>query len=352
MTAPHIGNTGSTTRTTSRAGSGSPATWSATRPGGPRTGGPPAVARRRAAAPAGVVGIAAVDTRALTRHLRERGAMRAGIFSGDGADRAQRGRLVAGCAGAADGRRRPGRRGHHRRAVRRRGRRAEQRFTVAARRPRASRQRPRAGWPRAGSRCTSCPPTSTVEEMLAVQPRRGLLLATARATRPPPTTRSALARRARRGGCRCSASASATRCSAGRSASAPTSSATATAASTSRCRTGHRQGRDHRAQPRLRGRGAPLGARLRHRVRAGRGDATSASTTAWSRGCGCLDVPAFTVQYHPEAAAGPHDAAYLFDRFCELMERRGRPPRSDHDLAALASRLNAQAHRPKSQTSW
>ena len=35
-----------------------------------------------------------------------------------------------------------------------------------------------------------------------------------------------------------------------------------------------------------------------------------------------LDVPAFTVQYHPEAAAGPHDAAYLFDRFCELMEAR------------------------------
>ncbi|MFJ6213698.1 glutamine-hydrolyzing carbamoyl-phosphate synthase small subunit [Streptomyces sp. NPDC092296] len=33
-----------------------------------------------------------------------------------------------------------------------------------------------------------------------------------------------------------------------------------------------------------------------------------------------LDTPAFSVQYHPEAAAGPHDAAYLFDRFVELME--------------------------------
>jgi carbamoyl-phosphate synthase small subunit len=30
---------------------------------------------------------------------------------------------------------------------------------------------------------------------------------------------------------------------------------------------------------------------------------------------------AFSVQYHPEAAAGPHDAAYLFDRFVDLMER-------------------------------
>ena len=36
-------------------------------------------------------------------------------------------------------------------------------------------------------------------------------------------------------------------------------------------------------------------------------------------GLRCLDVPAFSVQYHPEAAAGPHDSAYLFDRFAELM---------------------------------
>ncbi|MET7512347.1 glutamine-hydrolyzing carbamoyl-phosphate synthase small subunit [Streptomyces sp. NPDC005480] len=36
-----------------------------------------------------------------------------------------------------------------------------------------------------------------------------------------------------------------------------------------------------------------------------------------------LDQPAFSVQYHPEAAAGPHDAAYLFDRFVELMSEKG-----------------------------
>jgi carbamoyl-phosphate synthase small subunit len=36
-------------------------------------------------------------------------------------------------------------------------------------------------------------------------------------------------------------------------------------------------------------------------------------------GLRALDLPAFSVQYHPEAAAGPHDAAYLFDRFVELM---------------------------------
>ena len=36
-------------------------------------------------------------------------------------------------------------------------------------------------------------------------------------------------------------------------------------------------------------------------------------------GLECLDVPAFSVQFHPEAAAGPHDAAYLFDQFIDLM---------------------------------
>lgn len=33
-------------------------------------------------------------------------------------------------------------------------------------------------------------------------------------------------------------------------------------------------------------------------------------------------LTSFSVQYHPEAAAGPHDAAYLFDRFCDLMAAR------------------------------
>jgi carbamoyl-phosphate synthase small subunit len=34
-----------------------------------------------------------------------------------------------------------------------------------------------------------------------------------------------------------------------------------------------------------------------------------------------LDRPVFSVQYHPEAAPGPHDAADHFDHFCALLER-------------------------------
>ena len=54
-------------------------------------------------------------------------------------------------------------------------------------------------------------------------------------------------------------------------------------------------------------------------------NAGRASLTHWNlndgtlEGLKLLDVPAFSVQYHPEAAPGPHDSAYLFDRFAEMM---------------------------------
>ncbi len=38
-------------------------------------------------------------------------------------------------------------------------------------------------------------------------------------------------------------------------------------------------------------------------------------------GLQCLDIPAFSVQYHPEASPGPHDARYLFNRFIEMMKK-------------------------------
>jgi carbamoyl-phosphate synthase small subunit len=43
-----------------------------------------------------------------------------------------------------------------------------------------------------------------------------------------------------------------------------------------------------------------------------------------AEGLRCTDVPAFSVQYHPEAGPGPHDARHLFARFDELMADHGR----------------------------
>ncbi|MEN2740979.1 glutamine-hydrolyzing carbamoyl-phosphate synthase small subunit [Microbacterium sp. X-17] len=49
-------------------------------------------------------------------------------------------------------------------------------------------------------------------------------------------------------------------------------------------------------------------------------------------GLRALDIPAFSVQYHPEAAAGPHDANYLFDRFRDLVvATRTASPRTTGD---------------------
>ena len=86
MTAPHVGNTGWNDEDDESARiwvSGFVVRDPALRPSSWRS-------RRSLAdelADQGVVGISDIDTRALTRHLRERGAMRVGIFSGDAADR-------------------------------------------------------------------------------------------------------------------------------------------------------------------------------------------------------------------------------------------------------------------------
>lgn len=59
-------------------------------------------------------------------------------------------------------------------------------------------------------------------------------------------------------------------------------------------------------------------------------------------GLACLDIPAFSVQYHPEAAAGPHDSAYLFDRFVDLMAAEARNPGSTDAADVSKNPTNAQ----------
>lgn len=48
-------------------------------------------------------------------------------------------------------------------------------------------------------------------------------------------------------------------------------------------------------------------------------------------GIRCLDIDAFSVQYHPEAAAGPHDSMYLFDRFRDMILAKKWPALSSTD---------------------
>jgi len=66
-------------------------------------------------------------------------------------------------------------------------------------------------------------------------------------------------------------------------------------------------------------------------------------------GLNCLDIPAFSVQYHPESAAGPHDANYLFDRFREMVVARTSLP-SATPTAADAALGSPGAGAPSSAT--
>ena len=271
----------------------------------------------------GVVGISGVDTRAITRHLRERGAMRAGIFSGADAARPEAELLDDGQGAGVHEGFPPGRGGRHRRGLRRAGGlRLDGRaaYTVAAldlgikshdpaalRRARHAgaraarhRHRSRTSWPWTRTACSS---------------------PTAPATPPPPTPRWACCARSwtRRlpffGICFGNQIL-------GRALGFGHLQAALRPPRHQPAGHGpdHRQGGDHRAEPRLRRRRAAGGRRHRPRpASAASRSPTSASTTRSSRGCSCLDIPAFSVQYHPEAAAGPHDAAYLFDRFIDVM---------------------------------
>jgi carbamoyl-phosphate synthase small subunit len=53
------------------------------------------------------------------------------------------------------------------------------------------------------------------------------------------------------------------------------------------------------------------------------------------------DLPIFSVQYHPEASPGPHDATYLFDCFIDMI-RSGRAPTAE-EMAVAQARLEGKA---------
>ncbi|WP_419944435.1 glutamine-hydrolyzing carbamoyl-phosphate synthase small subunit [Candidatus Poriferisodalis sp.] len=59
-------------------------------------------------------------------------------------------------------------------------------------------------------------------------------------------------------------------------------------------------------------------------------------------GFACRDLPAFAVQYHPEASPGPHDSRYLFDRFADLMSQFWGGPRNGAGGRGTGSHRNGE----------
>ena len=59
-----------------------------------------------------------------------------------------------------------------------------------------------------------------------------------------------------------------------------------------------------------------------HQVHGGSGDPSPFTAYGTLQGLTRTDKPAFCFQGHPEASPGPHDIAYLFDRFIHLMEKK------------------------------
>ncbi|GAA2480899.1 glutamine-hydrolyzing carbamoyl-phosphate synthase small subunit [Streptomyces thermolineatus] len=263
----------------------------------------------------GVVGISGIDTRALTRHLRERGAMRVGIFSGEGvADEAslvERVRQAPQMTGAdlseevsvteaytvpAQG---------------------AKRFTVAAVDLGIKSMTPQRLAER-GAEVHVLPATTTLEEIYALSPD-GVFFSNgpgdpATADHPVELMRGVLERSTPLFGI-CFGNQILGR---------------ALGFGTYKLKYGHR-GINQPVQDRTTGKVEVTAHNHGFAVDA---PLDEVSQTPYGRvrvshvclnddvveGLELLDRPAFSVQYHPEAAAGPHDAAYLFDRFVSLME--------------------------------
>ncbi|MFI1827692.1 glutamine-hydrolyzing carbamoyl-phosphate synthase small subunit [Streptomyces sp. NPDC020412] len=260
-----------------------------------------------------VVGISGVDTRALTRHLRERGAMRVGIFSG--AALADQETLLARV------RQSPQMKGADLSAEVATGQTyvvpaiGAKRFTVAAIDLGIKGMTPHLMAER-GIEVHVLPATATVEEVYAVQPD-GVFLSNGPgdpATADLTVVKAVLEQRTPLFGI-CFGNQLLGR---------------ALGFGTYKLKYGHR-GINQPVQDRTTGKVEVTAHNHGFAVDA---PLDAVSDTPYGRaevshvclnddvveGLRLLDRPAFSVQYHPEAAAGPHDAAYLFDRFVSLME--------------------------------
>ncbi|MFC5288581.1 glutamine-hydrolyzing carbamoyl-phosphate synthase small subunit [Actinokineospora guangxiensis] len=263
----------------------------------------------------GVVGISGVDTRALTRHIRERGAMRAGVFSGDdlGAEESMVVRVLESptMLGAALAEEVTTAEAYVVPAV------GETRFRVAALDLGIKSNTPRMLAAR-GVETHVLPATSTLEDLLAVEPD-GVFLSNgpgdpATADHPVGLTRAVLERRIPFFGI-CFGNQILGR---------------ALGMGTYKMRYGHRGINI----PVIDVETGTVAITAQNHGFALEGEAGQEFDTPFGRakvshvcpndgaveGVRALEVPAFSVQYHPEAAAGPHDAADLFDRFTTMME--------------------------------
>ncbi|MFJ3984288.1 glutamine-hydrolyzing carbamoyl-phosphate synthase small subunit [Streptomyces fungicidicus] len=262
----------------------------------------------------GVVGISGIDTRALTRHLRERGAMRVGIFSGDAVRddaallaRVQEAPQMAGADLSAEvATTEP----YVVPAI------GEKKFTVAAVDLGIKGMTPQRMAER-GIEVHVLPATATVEDVYAVDPD-GVFFSNgpgdpATADHPVALMRAVLERGTPLFGI-CFGNQILGR---------------ALGFGTYKLKYGHR-GINQPVQDRTTGKVEVTAHNHGFAVDA---PLDEVSDTPFGRaevshvclndnvveGLQLLDKPAFSVQYHPEAAAGPHDAAYLFDRFTSLM---------------------------------
>ncbi|WP_327270102.1 glutamine-hydrolyzing carbamoyl-phosphate synthase small subunit [Streptomyces sp. NBC_01218] len=263
----------------------------------------------------GVVGICGIDTRALTRHLRERGAMRSGVFSGEAlapdAELLARVRTQPQMTGASLYEEVATKEAYTVPAV------GEKKFTVAAIDLGIKGMTPRRMAER-GIEVHVLPATATAEEVYAVAPD-GVFFSNgpgdpATAEGPVALMRAVLERRTPLFGI-CFGNQILGR---------------ALGFGTYKLKYGHR-GINQPVQDRTTGKvevtahnhGFAVDAPLDRvsETEFGRAEVSHVCLNDQVvEGLHLLDQPAFSVQYHPEAAAGPHDAAYLFDRFVTLME--------------------------------